>query len=600
MKGTIVSAWVDTCRELYGEDITNDSLRHFGIDVNKIFRPSEDVEDRVALGILEYIADNLNKTSDEIWRNMGNNNVATYSRVYPAFFRYKNLYSFLQAMYDIHVVVTKRIHGAKPPILGIKPVDKHVAHMTYASPRGMFSYFLGMLEGAADFFGEEIKIETLERTKDFLKLSITFPEEIYYQKKFTFNKLLSLGFINNMEGKIALSSLLFVGVPSVLLSQFTPKNITFPSILVLSAIIPFFISKGLFRPLKYINEYLDEIKNKDFSMVHNISTNDYFEEINEKIREIKESIKADFVGYKSTTDELNVFADRFADISSSMSVTSDEIGHVVNQVAEGAISQAYETDEVATQLNQSIVSLNEVVNKENQGKLELEKSVEIINKSHQGLKSTSNSLNNVLEEFSQVRSKGQDLQNRANEVRAIVETVEKISEQTNLLALNASIEAARAGEYGKGFTVVAVEIRKLAEGSKTAVQTINSNLESFIENIDDFVSDISNQHNVLEAENTKLHDVTENNITSINSIEQVSKLIIELTNELTEEANNINSISRNIESLSAIAAENSASSQEGAANIQNYTEQIRKMTENIHEFKKVSINFSEDLEKYIV
>lgn len=600
MKGTIVSAWVDTCRELYGEEVTNESLTHFGIDVDKIFTPSEEIDDEIALGILEYIAKKLDMTSDEIWRNMGNHNIATYSRVYPAFFRYKNLYSFLQAMYDIHVVVTKRIDGAKPPILGIKPVDKHIAHMTYSSPRGMFSYFLGMLEGAANYFDEEIKVETLERSSDFLKLSITFTEEIYHQKKFTINKVLSLGFINSMEGKIALASLLFVGLPSILLLQFAPKNIARAGILILSAIIPFIVSKGLFRPLKYINEYLDEIKNKDFSLVHNISTNDFFEDLNEKIREIKESIKTDFVGYKSTTDELNVFADRFADISNSMSLTSEEIGHAVNQVAEGAVSQAYETDEVASQLNSSITSLNDVVDKENQGKVELETSVEIINKSYEDLKSTSNSLDTVLEEFSQVKSRGQDLQNRANEVRDIVETVEKIAEQTNLLALNASIEAARAGEYGKGFSVVAEEIRKLAESSKGAVQTINSNLESFIDNIDDFVSDIYNQHNVLENENSKLHDVTESNLVSINSIEQVSKLIIELTNELTEEADNINSISRNIESLSAIATENSASSEEGAANIQNYTEQIRKMTENIHEFKNVSISFSQDLEKYIV
>lgn len=600
MKGTIVSAWVDTCRQVYGEEVTNEALKHFGLDINKIFKPTEDIEDRIALGILDYIAEKLNKSPDEVWRNMGIQNVTTYSKIYPAFFRYKNLYSFLQAMYDIHVVVTKRIDGAKPPILNIRPVDKYTAHMTYSSPRGMFSYFLGMLEGAAKYFGEDIKVDTLEKTEDFLKLSITFPEEIYYQRQFHLNKFLSLGFIKNMEGKIALASLVFVGLPSVLLLQYAPNNITKPGILALSIVMPFIISKGVFRPLKYINKYLDEIKNKDFSLVHDISTNDFFEELNEKIREIKESIKTDFVGYKSTTDELNVFADRFADISSNMSLTSNEIGHVVNQVAEGAISQAYETDEVSTQLNDSIVSLNQVVHKENQGKDELETSVDIINKGYEDLKSTSNGLNSVLEEFSKVKSKGQDLQNRANEVRDIVDTVEKIAEQTNLLALNASIEAARAGEYGRGFTVVATEIRKLAEGSKTAVQTINNNLESFIENIDDFVSDISNQHNVLEVENQKLNQVTESNLISINSIEQVSKLIIELTKELTEEANNINSISQNIESLSAIATENSASSEEGAANIQNYTEQISKMTENIHEFKKVSMAFSEDLEKYIV
>lgn len=600
MKGTIVSAWVDTCRELYGEEITNKSLSHFGIEKDKVFTPTEDIDDKIALGILEYIGEQLGKSSDEVWKTMGNHNIDTYTKVYPAFFRYKNLYSFLQAMYDIHVIVTERIRGAKPPILGIKPIDKYTAHMTYSSPRGMFSYFLGMLEGAAIYFGEDIEINTLEKTDDFLKLAIIFPEEIYYQRQFKFNKILSLGFIKSMEGKIALASLLLIGVPITILYQFAPKNFFIPSIIVLSTIIPLIISKSLFRPLDYIKKHLVEIKNKDFSIVHDISTNDFFEDINNEIKEIKESIKTDFVGYKGTTDELNIFANKFGDISDNMSFTSKEIYSVVEQVAEGSINQAYETEEVASQLRNSMKSLHEVVERENQGKLELEKSVEIINEGFDDLKSTSESLNNILLQFSQVKSRGESLQNRAEEVRDIVETVEKIAEQTNLLALNASIEASRAGEYGRGFAVVAQEIRTLAEGSQDAVQTINNNLESFIENIDEFVFDISDQYDILENENLKLNSVTEDNILSINSIENVSKLINELTNDLTVEANNLDSVFHNIESLSAIAEENSASSQEVSASIQNYTTEIQKMTENIHEFKNVSLQFSKELEKFIL
>lgn len=600
MKGTIVSAWVDTCKEIYGNKITNQSLAHFGIEENRIFTPTEDIEDSVALGILEYIADSLGKSHDEVWRTMGNHNIITYSKVYPAFFRYKNLYSFLQAMYDIHVIVTKRIKGAKPPILSIKPVGKDRAHMTYSSPRGMFSYFYGMLEGAAKYFEEDIRVEVVEKTDNFVKLAITFPKEIYYQKKFRLNKALSLGFIKSMEGKIALSSLLFVGIPSAFLFKYVPDNIAIASMLGLSAIIPFFISKGLLKPLEYINEFLDELKNKDFSLVHNISTNDFFEDINEKLEEIKDSIKTDFVGNKGTTDELNLFADRFSDISDNMGRTSNEISAVVEQVAEGAINQAYETEQVASQLNDSIISLNTVVKKENQGKTELESSVEIINNGFENLKSTSDSLNNILLQFSHVKAKGNELQNRASEVRDIVDAVESIADQTNLLALNASIEAAGAGEHGRGFSVVAAEIRKLAEDSKKAVQTINNNLETFITNIDEFVIDISDQFSILEEENIKLNSVTEENIESVNSIKQVSELIIELINQLTEEANNISSISENVESLAAIAEENSASSQEVSASVQIYTDELSKMTKNIHEFKKVSMQFSQDLEKYII
>lgn len=600
MKGTIVSAWVDTCREIYGEDITNEALSYYGIRKDKIFTPSEDIEDHVARGILEYMGEKLGKSSDEIWRNMGNHNVTTYTKVYPAFFRYKNLYSFLQAMYDIHVIVTKRVFGAKPPILGIKPISSHTAHMTYSSSRGMFSYFMGMLEGAALHFKEDIHVETLEKTDDFLKISITFPEEIYYERTFIINKLLSLGFIKSLESKIALSNLLFTGIPSVLFLIFSPKKIAIPGILILSTLVPFLISKGLFKPFQYIITYLEEIRDKDFSLVHNISTSDIFENINGKLREIKDSIKTDFVGHKGTTDELNVFTDQFATISNNMKKTSDEISSIVEQVAEGAINQAYETEHVASQLNDSVISLNKVVERENQGTNDLESSVDIINKGFLDLDDTSKSLTKVLEQFSQVKSKGDDLQSRASEVLDFVETVETIAEQTNLLALNASIEAARAGEHGKGFSVVALEIRKLAEGSKEAAGRINEGLNSFIMDIDNFVLDISDQYNILDDENTKLNHVTQSNQESARSIEEVSNLIIELTKELTLESENINSIFENIESLSAIAQENSASSQEVSANIQSYAQEIKNMTENIEEFRKVSLDFSKELEKYIV
>lgn len=600
MKGTIVSAWVKTCRVLYGDSITDEALEHFGLSPDKIFTPTEDIEDKIARGIVDYIAKSLGKTSDEVWRTMGNNNVVTYSKDYPAFFRYKNLYSFLQAMYDIHVVVTKRIKGANPPILGIKPVDKYTAHMTYSSPRGMFPYFHGMLEGAAKFFKEEIQVETLEKTEDFTKISINFAEEIHYEKKFFLNRILSLGFIKSIEGKIALGSLLFLGIPSVLAVNFLDKNISMPLIAILAILVPFILGKGLYKPLRFIYKSLDSFIDKDLSIAQDISTNDFFEDFNKKLNSIKDGIKTDFVGYKGTTDELNVFADKFAEISENMSFTSNEIANVVEQVAGGAINQADETENVAYKLNESINSLNEVVNKENKGKDDLEVAVSQINEGFEDLKSTSDSLNHVLTQFSQVKAKGQDLQNRANEVRDIVETVERIAEQTNLLALNASIEASRAGEYGRGFTVVAMEIRKLAEGSKDAVQTINDSLESFIKDIDGFVYDIDDQYNILERENHKLNRVAEENHTSVNSIAKVSDLIIELTDELTKETHNINSISEAIESLAAIAEENSASSQEVSANVHAYTEEIKKMMESINEFKKVSMEFSEDLERYIV
>ena len=283
-----------------------------------------------------------------------------------------------------------------------------------------------------------------------------------------------------------------------------------------------------------------------------------------------------------------------------MKVTSQEITSVVEQVAHGAISQAEETENAAYRLNTSINTLNDIALKENKGKDDLEDAVDKISTGFERLKDTSKNLNDVLDKFSQVKEKGIILQNSAKDVTDIVQTVEKIAEQTNLLALNASTEASRAGEYGKGFTVVAMEIRKLAEGSKSAVQSINDILKSFVMEIDQLVMGIEEQFEILDEENSSLNFLSEETAHTVSTVQNVADLIIELVNQLDKETISMNEISQHIESLAAIAEENSAASQEVSANVMTYTDEIRNMTERIVEFKKVSEEFSKDLERYII
>ena len=598
MKGTNVSAWIRTSKSLYGEDLVNEALEHYGISGDKIFTPTEDIDDYIALGFVDYMAEKLGKDSSKLWMEIGIGNIDTFSVDYPAFFRYKNLYSFLKALYDIHIVVTKRIPGAKPPIVNIEAIDSRKAVMTYSSPREMFPYFHGMLKGAAMYYNEEIKVNTLETKEGFTKVEITFQDEIYKEKNYTFNKFFSFGFVKKLELKIALGTLIFGGLPMIILSQFVDNKVLVPLSLLLAFLVPYLIGKGLVKPMEDILLSIDEIKEKDLSFERNISTNDLFQDINNSLNEIKANIKTDFVGYKGTTDELNVFANKFNHISTNMSDTSRDITNIVEQVAYGAINQAEETESAAYNLNAGIQNLNTIAEEENKGKNALEEAVNSIEKGFEDLRYTSDSLNNVLNEFSQVKEKGVGLQDRAHNVMEIVKTVERIAEQTNLLALNASIEASRAGEYGQGFTVVALEIRKLAEGSKEAVQSINDILASFVMEIDEFVGDIEGQYKILDTENQSLSTLSTETSQIVGTIQDVADLIIQLVEQLNKETETMNKISHHIESLAAIAEENSASSEEVSANVSTYTEEIRKMTESIREFKKVSEKFSEDLEKY--
>ncbi|MFA5523493.1 MAG: heme NO-binding domain-containing protein [Tissierellales bacterium] len=598
MKGTIVSAWIKTSRKIYGDSLVNEAMTAVGLNPNKIFKPTEDVEDSYARGFVDVIAKKLGKSANDTWGEIGMDNILTFSHDYPGFFKYKNLYSFLKAMYDIHVVVTERISGAKPPILGIKAIKGNVAEMTYESQRGMFGYFNGMLMGAAKYYNENIDVNVVEKTDSFTKIHITFPQQIYEYKRYRVNTLLSFGFIKKFEIKVAIASLVLVGVPNLLLYSILDKWYLSALTMALSFLVPAIVTKLLLAPAKSIVSQLNNLKEINFSEDHDISTNDLFEDINVLINEYKDVLKEDFVGFKGMTDELNVFSDKFNEISNNMNHTSREISSVVEQVAAGAINQAEETENSAYLLNNNIVALNKISDTENHSKDELENVVDRIGNSYNELKNTSSNLNNMLAEFEKVKGNSLSLQKRAKDVTKIVETVEVIADQTNLLSLNAAIEASRAGDQGRGFAVVADEIRKLAEESKDAVQHINSNLMSFIKEIDSVVSQIEDQYSILSNENTKLSNVADINHSIVISVKEVSSSLIDAIRNLDDETANINKVSENIESLAAIAEENSASSQEVSANMTSYAAELEKMMENINEFKKVSEAFKEDLEKY--
>lgn len=597
MKGTVVATWMRTNRKLFGDSATNEAMEYIGWGSGKIFSPIENVDDGEVKKLIAYIAKKQNMEVGLLWRKIGQDNIQSFSHDYPAFFKHDNVYSFLKSMFDVHVVMTKKFAGAKPPLVLIEPISSREAIFSYKSSRGMFDYFLGMLDGACEHFSEKVKIEEVSKTESELKLKLIFDKDIYYSKKYLFNSLLSLGFIKSFGAKAGLFTFIISVIAMV--PMLGMDNII--KALIGSAVsgIGAFVGVSLMMsPMNQIKEELDRIIKNQYNIDGKIMTNDFFEEIYNLLKEHKKVIQADFVGFKGVTDEMNTFVDTINTISESMDNTSNEISGVVEQVAGGAVLQAQNTDAAVQALNGNIQALRSIVDNENTNKLELEEAVKKINNSYENVDSTSKNILSSLEKFNEVKVKGTQLENRAKDITSIVSIVSGISEQTNLLALNASIEAARAGEQGRGFSVVAESIRKLAEQSKDAVLEINSNLEQFVNEIKMLVGQIDTQFDVLAKETDSLGVVRNISFEANQSVKNVANSMIETINKLNTEADAISDVYDGIESLAAIAEENSASSEEVSASVINYTNEIKKLIENIFDFKGITETFKNDLEKY--
>jgi methyl-accepting chemotaxis protein len=145
---------------------------------------------------------------------------------------------------------------------------------------------------------------------------------------------------------------------------------------------------------------------------------------------------------------------------------------------------------VEKELIENIHKLNQTIDNQ-------EKTVSKISAS---VDTTTAGLNESVDNFHNVSS-------QANEIKSVVSVIGEIADQTNLLALNAAIEAARAGEHGRGFAVVADEVRKLAERTQKSLTDIDANIATLTQSIDNIVSNIEEKAEEVNGINSAMSDV---------------------------------------------------------------------------------------------
>lgn len=595
MKGTVVASWLTSGRRLFGDEVVNKALEKYNLKHDHIFSPLEDVDDKMAVGMVEFIGQKAGKNSEQIWEIMGKENIRTFAEFYPGFFRHENAYHFLKSMNDVHAIVMKRIKGATPPVLDMTPIDSNTAQLVYRSKRQLGGYLRGLLKGVFVHFNENVDVKLVSQNGPEIKLELKFAKPISYTKNYKLNKLLSLGFIKNSVYKTSLFTMIGVGIAS-----FSTFGLGWEPVVVtlVSGIVPAVLGSIFTRPIREVQEELNDLKQRKFISHMILESGDEYQDLAEDITKVKEVVQKDFIDFNAVVDEMHSFNTSLGEISGNMRNTSDTIKSIMGKVTDDTSRQASETERLVNVLNESVCNITEISEESQSNKAKIEDAMSGIEDSFSGVKKTALEINKVLDGLGTIRENGAALQDDADKMVQIVSIVSGIANQINLLALNASIEAARAGEAGKGFAVVAEEVRKLSVETDKAVEEINQNLTGFVSNMKEVVSGIDNQYQVLAAENESLDKAVDTSQVSNDNLQTVSVLMIDNSQKLKGEAEAISELFENIQRLTAIADENSEAVSEVNTSVGSYIEQIKELSHQIGVFDTMIEDFKKRLNKY--
>ena len=303
-----------------------------------------------------------------------------------------------------------------------------------------------------------------------------------------------------------------------------------------------------------------------------------------------------FGGFNKVVTNLKSIILNLTDAVQATASASNQISSSTEELAAGAQEQSAQTGEIAGAVNQMSATIIQTTRHAAEASENAKEAGTVAKEGGKAVEDTINGMGRIANVVSRAAQVVQELGKGSEQIGEIVQVIDDIADQTNLLALNAAIEAARAGEQGRGFAVVADEVRKLAERTTKAtkeiavmIKRIQNDTKEAVVSMNEGTKEVEVGKELAEKAGGSLRQI-------IGSSDKVVDIITQVAAASEEQSSAAEQISKNIESISNVTHESASGTQQ----IARAAEDLNRLTDNLQNLIsqfKVDLTYSSSLDR---